>query len=296
MSTEPFPTIRSHLYGPGNNAKILSKIFDTEADAVILDLEDAVPFNQKESARNMVAEIIAEIPDHSSSYCFVRINHPSLQLAEKEINAIVQNGLFGIRIPKVETPDDIHVVEKFLNAEEKNKNIEAQSIKMICNIESSKGIFNASNILQASDRVVGFAFGAADFAKDIGVWQPNHFSFLYPKSHLVMTSSANSGQPPIDSVYANLNDESGLRESSIFAKNLGFFGRSAIHPKQVSIINEVYTPSKEEIEKAQTIIEALRQAEQESKGAVDVGGDFVDIAIVKKAEGIINLATSLGLI
>ena len=98
--------------------------------------------------------------------------------------------------------------------------------------------------------MVGFAFGAADFAKDIGVWQPDNFSFLYPKSHLVITSSANAGQPPIDSVHANLNDERGLRESSIFAKNLGFFGRSAIHPKQVSIINEVYTPSKEEIEKA----------------------------------------------
>ena len=115
MPTEPFPTIRSHLYGPGNNAKILNKIFDTEADAVILDLEDAVPFNEKESARNMVAEIIAEIPENSSSYCFVRINHPSLQLAGKEINAIVQNGLFGIRIPKVETSDDVLIVEKFLN-------------------------------------------------------------------------------------------------------------------------------------------------------------------------------------
>ena len=296
MSNEPFPVIRSHLYGPGNNAKILSKIFDTESDAVILDLEDAVPPNQKELARNMVAEIISERSQESQPYCFVRINHPSLQLVELEIRAITQKGLFGIRIPKVETPDDIIVVEKVLNEEEQNKSLQNGSIKIICNIESSKGILNAGSIVQASNRVVGFAFGAADFAKDIGVWQPDHFSFLYPKSHLVISSSAYSAQPPVDSVYANLNDEEGLKESSVFAKNLGFFGRSAIHPKQVPIINEIYTPTDEEIKKAQSIIDALEKAEQESKGAIDVAGDFVDIAIVKKAEGIINLAKSLGLV
>ncbi|MBI51599.1 MAG: hypothetical protein CL779_00070 [Chloroflexi bacterium] len=296
MSNEPFPVIRSHLYGPGNNAKILSKIFDTESDAVILDLEDAVPHNQKELARNMVAEIISEHSQEGQPYCFVRINHPSLHLVELEIDAITQKGLFGIRIPKVETNDDIHVVENFLKIAEQKKDLQIGSIKIICNIESSKGILNASSILQASDRVVGFAFGAADFAKDIGVWQPDDFSFLYPKSHLVITSSAHTVQPPIDSVYANLNDESGLKESSALAKNLGFFGRSAIHPKQVPIINEIYTPTTEEIKKAQSIIDALEKAEQNSKGAIDVAGDFVDIAIVKKAEGIINLAQSLDLI
>ena len=93
-----------------------------------------------------------------------------------------------------------------------------------------------------------------------------------------------------------MNDEEGLKESSVFAKNLGFFGRSAIHPKQVPIINEIYTPTDEEIQKAQSIIDALEKAEQESKGAIDVAGDFVDIAIVKKAEGIIHLAKSLGLV
>ena len=296
MSNDPFPVIRSHLYGPGNNAKILSKIFDTESDAVILDLEDAVPLNQKELARNMVAEIISERSQETQPYCFVRINHPSLQLVELEIRAITQKGLFGIRIPKVETPDDIIVVEKVLNEAEQNKSLQNGSIKIICNIESSKGILNASSILQASNRVVGFAFGAADFAKDIGVWQPDNLSFLYPKSHLVISSSAHAVQPPIDSVYANLNDEEGLKESSVFAKNLGFFGRSAIHPKQVPIINEIYTPTDEEIQKAQSIIDALEKAEQESKGAIDVAGDFVDIAIVKKAEGIIHLAKSLGLV
>ena len=131
MSNEPFPVIRSHLYGPGNNAKILSKIFDTESDAVILDLEDAVPPNQKELARNMVAEIISERSQESQPYCFVRINHPSLQLVELEIRAITQKGLFGIRIPKVETPDDIIVVEKVLNEEEQNKSLQNGSIKII---------------------------------------------------------------------------------------------------------------------------------------------------------------------
>ena len=296
MSNEPFPIIRSHLYGPGNNAKILSKIFDTESDAVILDLEDAVPFNQKESARNMVAELISEHSQDSKPYCFVRINHPSLQLAEQEISMITQKGLFGIRIPKVETADDILIIDNLLNKEEQKNDLPKGKIKIICNIESSKGILNASSILQASNRVVGFAFGAADFAKDIGVWEADHSSFLYPKSHLVITSSAHAAQPPVDSVYANLNDEEGLQESSVLAKKLGFFGRSAIHPKQIAIINEIYTPSTEEIEKATSIIDALKQAEQDNRGAIDVAGDFVDIAIVKKAEDVINLAKSLDLI
>ena len=147
MSNEPFPVIRSHLYGPGNNAKILSKIFDTESDAVILDLEDAVPPNQKELARNMVAEIISERSQESQPYCFVRINHPSLQLVELEIRAITQKGLFGIRIPKVETPDDIIVVEKVLNEEEQNKSLQNGSIKIICNI---------INAIVLKNRIKGF--------------------------------------------------------------------------------------------------------------------------------------------
>ncbi|PZC40307.1 MAG: citrate lyase subunit beta / citryl-CoA lyase [Chloroflexi bacterium] len=296
MPNEFFPIIRSHLYGPGNNVKILDKIFDTEADAVVLDLEDAVPYDQKKLARTMVSEIIADRSYNSRPYTFVRINHPNLKITEEEINLIVQDGLFGIRIPKVESAEDIRIVEEFLNAQEAKCGMKNGRIKIICNIESSKGILSAANILQASDRIVGFAFGAADFAEDINIWKPDNFSFLYPKSHLVLVSSAFAVQPPVDSVFTDLNDEDGLRKSSLFAKNIGFFGRSAIHPKQISIINDVYTPSSEEITKAQSIINALHNAEKQNTGAVNMGGDFVDIAIVKKAEGIINLSKSLGII
>ncbi len=289
------PPVRSHLYAPGSNVRLLEKVFSTGADAVVLDLEDAVPRAEKIHAREMVAETVRSRADKPGPITFVRINHPSSGLAEDDVCAVVQPGLAGLRVPKVEDAETVRQVAAWVEKTEVANGLPTGSMVLVCTIESAAGLFRAYDIATAHPRVIGLAYGAADFVRDVGVTPgPEGLETLYACSQLVLISRVAGVRPPVDSVYRHLDDPTGLEKTARQAKALGFFGKSVIHPKQVPIVNVVFTPTEEEIARAREIVELAQQAEAQGKGALqNSNGEFIDVAIVRRAESILLLAESL---
>jgi citrate lyase subunit beta / citryl-CoA lyase len=262
---------RSYLFAPGHNEKLLSRVFDAGADAVMLDLEDAVPPHAKPQARAMVADVLR---DHSA---WVRINTVGTDLADADLDAVA--GLAtGIRIPKVESGQDVQWVRE-----------RAPDMPLICAIESARGVLAASEIASVPG-VRHLSLGGIDLRRDLGATDGN-LQTLYARSHLVVASRAAGIDPPIDSVYARLDDEAGLRAQTEFARSLGFFGKSAIHPRQLAILHDVLTPSVEELEWAQTVLDAFDAAGGEPVKLPD--GEFVDLPVADRARRLLELAAQL---
>ena len=290
------PPIRSWLYAPGNNARLLEKVFGAGADAVILDLEDAVPPGEKVRAREMVAEAVRGRAGQPGPSVFVRVNHPSSGLAQNEVRAVVGPGLAGLRVPKVEDAATVEAVDDWIAAAEAQAGLSPGSVALVCNIETGRGLAQAEAIARARPRVLALAFGGADLARDLNLSPgPDGLETLYARSQLVLASRLAGVRPPVDGVYTHLSDEQGLERSTRQARALGFFGRSALHPRQVPIINRVYTPGADELAWASQVVAAAERAEATGSGALQLpNGDFVDVAIVRRAQDLLALAQALG--
>lgn len=262
---------RSYLFAPGHNAKLLAKVVDAGADAVMLDLEDAVPPAAKEAARAMVAETLA------ARTGWVRINAVRTPEAEADLAAVA--GLAaGIRIPKVESAQDAQWVAD-----------RAPGTPLICAIESARGVLAAEAIATA-DGVRHLSMGGVDLRRDLGSGDGN-LQTLHVRSHLVVVSRAAGLSPPIDSVYPYLEDDDGLREQSTFAQSLGFFGKSAIHPRQLPAIHRAFTPSEVELEWAREVVDAFEAAGGEALRLRS--GELVDVPVAERARRLLALAGSV---
>ncbi|MBV9000381.1 MAG: CoA ester lyase [Solirubrobacterales bacterium] len=259
---------RSYLFAPGHNEKLLSRVFDAGADAVMLDLEDAVPPHDKKRARAMVAEVLVE------RTAWVRINAVGTDAAAADLDAVAGFAA-GVRIPKVESGADAQWVRD-----------RAPDTPLICAIESARGILAAQEIASVPG-VRHLSLGGVDLRRDLGAGDGD-LQTLYARSHLVMVSRAAGLDPPIDSVYTRLNDDAGLRAQTEFARSLGFFGKSAIHPRQLATLHEVFTPSGEELDWARTVLDAF-----EASGGAAIklpGGEFVDLPVANRARRLAELA------
>ncbi len=284
--------IRSWLYAPGNNPGRLEKVFAAGADAAILDLEDAVPAAEKDRARLLVAEAIRARHAAPGPAVFVRINHPATGRAEEDVYAVVQAGLHGLRVPKVEDAETVRHVHAWVASAETRSGLPLGELPLVCNVESAAGVWNAVEIAAASPRVMALGYGAADFERDVGATPgPDGIETLYARSCLVVASRVAGVRPPIDSVYRHLQDDAGLERSTRQARALGYFGRSAIHPRQVPVINAVFTPSDDEVARAREVVDAAAHAEDAGAGALRLSsGEFVDVAVVRRAEAVLRLA------
>ena len=261
---------RSYLFAPGHNAKLLGRVFEAGADAVMLDLEDAVPPDAKDSARAMVAEALAGHP------AWVRVNAARTEWCEADLAAVGARA-FGIRIPKCESADDVRWVAE-----------RAPGKPIICAIESARGVLAAAEIASAPG-VRNLAMGGVDLQNDLNAGNGN-LQTLYVRSHLVVVSRAAGLEPPIDSVYPRLDDEAGLREQASFARSLGFFGKSAIHPRQLPILHEAFTPSERELGWAREVVAAFEAAEGSALQLP--GGEFVDLPVAQRARRLLELAAT----
>jgi citrate lyase subunit beta / citryl-CoA lyase len=259
---------RSYLFAPGHNAKLLGRVFEAGADAVMLDLEDAVPPDAKDTARAMVAEALADHP------AWVRVNAARTEWCEADLAAVGERA-FGVRIPKAESAADVHWVAE-----------RAPGKPIICAIESARGVLAAAEIA-AVPRVRHLAMGGVDLQQDLNTGNGN-LPTLYVRSHLVIVSRAAGLEPPIDSVYPRLDDEAGLREQASFARSLGFFGKSAIHPRQLPVLHEVFTPSEQELGWAREVVAAFEAA---GGAALRLpSGEFVDLPVARRARRLLELA------
>ncbi len=259
---------RSYLFAPGHNAKLLNRVFQAGADAVMLDLEDAVPPEAKQTARAMVAEVLLDHP------AWVRVNAAQTAWCEADLAAVADRA-FGIRIPKVESAADVHWVSK-----------RAHGKPIICAIESARGVLAAQEIA-AVPGVRFLAMGGVDLQRDLNTTGGN-LQTLYARSHLVLASRAAGIEPPIDSVFPLLEDTDGLRDQALFARSLGFFGKSAIHPRQIDILHDVFTPTDGEIEWAQSVLAGFEEAG--GGGFALPSGEFVDLPVADRARRLLEIA------
>jgi citrate lyase subunit beta / citryl-CoA lyase len=262
---------RSYLFAPGHNSKLLGKVFTAGSDAVMLDLEDAVPPDAKDTARAMVAEALHDHP------VWVRINATGTAWAEADLAAVAEH-TYGIRIPKVESADDVRWVTE-----------RAPGRPIICAIETARGVLAASQIA-STPGVRYLAMGGVDLQRDLNVGSDNQAT-LYARSHLVLAARAAGLPPPIDSVYPRLDDPDGLRNQTEFARSLGFFGKSAIHPQQLDIIHQAFTPTARELDWAHEVVTAFESAGGEALRLPS--GEFVDLPVADRARDLLRAASRI---
>ena len=257
---------RSWLFAPGHDEKLLRKVFEVGADAVMLDLEDAVPAELKDRAREMVSEVALARP------CWVRVNRAGTQECDRDLAAI-RGMVSGLRIPKVESAADVAWIAQ-----------RAPGVVLDCTVESARGVLNAFEIASAPACAL-LSYGGLDLAADLGSF-PGEQETLYARSHLVIAARSAGKPKPSDGVHPLLDDDDGLRKEAEAAKRIGFFGKSAIHPRQVPIIHEVFTPTQQELDWAQHVMWAFEQ----SGGAATktASGEFVDRPVAERARQLLR--------
>lgn len=268
---------RSRLYVPGNNPRFINSVAVYGCDCTILDLEDSVVMEQKHDARYLVRNAMKEM-DFGNAEIWVRINK---ELAREDLTVISYGNPHGICIPKVESREDIELIEKIMA----EANLDCHLMPII---ETAKGIANAKEIAEASEKIVALAFGAEDYTRDTGgkrSWE----SLLYPRCQLLVAAKA-AGVQALDTIYPNIEDNEGLIEETNKIIALGFDGKGAIHPGQIEIIHECFMPSPEEIEEAKKIVAAIEEAKKAGTGVATLNGRMIDLPVEKKARRVLKLA------
>ena len=282
----------SRLYLPGNNPKMMLNAGVHNPDGIILDLEDSVAPAKKMEARLLVRNALRQVNFYGSER-MVRINQ--LPDGLEDLNYIIPHNVHVVLIPKCENVSQIMQVEKEIS-NLINKHEIKQKVFLMPIIETSLGVEKAFEIASASKNIVALAIGLEDLTADLGVIRTNEaIETLYARTRLVNACKA-AGVQAIDSVFSDVGDLEGLRQNVKTSKSLGFEGMGCIHPRQISVILEGFSPSKEEIEKAQQIMNAFYTTREKGLGVVAIGSKMIDLPVVKRAERTVNLAIKLGLI
>jgi citrate lyase subunit beta / citryl-CoA lyase len=247
--------IRSWMFVPGHRQRMIDKAFGLDADAIMLDIEDGVAPNEKDTARNNIAESLGREKAPGSPARYVRINAIGHARMDADLEAVIRLGLEGLVCPKVDTPDEVRKVDATLNEREPRMKMERGSVKLLIAIESPKGLLDAPAIAAASPRVIGLMFGAEDFGREIGlptVREGEARDLIYARSSIVI-AAASAHVQAIDGVWVDLNDSQGLLGFAKQSRRLGFSGMSCIHPAQVDAINITFSPTAEEIDYCQKV-------------------------------------------
>lgn len=286
--------IRSLLFAPGNSARKLHRVTDFGADAVDLDLEDAVPVTQKLEARRMVGEALRELKedqDDKAPLTVVRVNGPDSGLMDGDLEVAVQAGVFAIHLTKLRSPDDIEACDRIVTELEVKRHLSAGSVRFISSVDSAALALRLEQMAAASPRLYCFVLGGVDFADDLGVGYSESMSeSFWVRSYGVLVSRAAGLAPPLHPPVTNFKDPDHLQRVMAAGRQLGFQGGVAIHPAQVSVLHQVFKPSAEEERWAKAVVAGFSQALADGTAAVGVGGELVDYAMVRRAEQILKAA------
>ena len=279
--------LRSLLFVPGNNSRFLEKAKSLQADIVCFDLEDSVPLVEKKSARNLIKNALKSRSEYHSEI-YVRTNSPVSGLIPDDLLDIIQKGVDGIVIPKVNTVNEIKKIEKIMLGLEKKRKL--KPIEIIASIESTEGVVNAYLIASCSKRISALVFGVFDLLNDLGVeYTKKPEGAAYSRAKIPVDARA-AGKYAIDAIWQDLDDVTGLEQDSIVAKNLGYVGKSIIHPNQVDVVHKVFYPTSAEIEWAKKVVSAYDMAKKNKKGATTVDGKMIDEVHYKRAISLLNSA------
>jgi citrate lyase subunit beta/citryl-CoA lyase len=281
---------RSLIFIPSNSRRFIDKSMTLNADIVCFDLEDSVPLNEKNAARQMIIEILKHRHQYKTNV-YIRINSIDSGMAFSDLEEIIQNGVDGIVMPKVNDDKQVlDIIGSISNLEDK-RGIEKGSIKLMPSIESAKGVVSAYSIAKVDERVNALIFGVFDFLYDMGLdyAESDGIEYTYARGKIPVDAKA-AGIAAIDSIWQKVDDNDGLIKDAIIAKRLGYSGKSIIHPRQIEPVHKVFMPTKNEIEWAKKVIEALGQTMEKGngKGAVKLEGKMIDAVHYKQAKAILH--------
>jgi len=281
--------VRSMLFTPGNRLDMLGKAVQSGTDAVIVDLEDSVSVDQKPVAR----ENLAHLPESPVPY-YVRTNAVETGLLWDDVVAAGRSPVVGVIIPKAEDPKVISQVDGALTALEMTIGRTVASITVIPLIESALGVRLTYEMATASDRVECVMFGGGeqgDLVADLGVvWTPEGTGLMQARSQVLLNARAAGVPYPMEAVFMDFRNPDGLRVECELARTLGYIGKVAIHPAQIEVINDVFTPSPDEVEYQRKVLAAFAEAEAEGKASIAVDGKMVDYAVARVARAVLARA------
>jgi citrate lyase subunit beta / citryl-CoA lyase len=273
---------RSYLYAPASKPELVEKAFNSQADCIVIDLEDAVHHDKKDEARRFVVDFLSK---PASKPFLVRINDLNGPWGVTDLESISSPNLFGIRIPKTASVDTVKKASKILDAKKSNAQIHLL-------IESALGVVKAFELSSCDPKVAAISLGEADLLSDLRA--TNDESLAFSRLSILLAARAAGIKQPSQSVYANTKDLKGLEESTIKAKATGFFGRSIIHPSHIEIVNTIYTPTKEEAEKAEELLGVYEQMQAAGNSVMALpNGEMIDPANIHYAKFQLNLYKSL---
>ncbi len=291
--------LRSVLFVPGNKEDWMRKAPRYNADALILDLEDSVPDEHKAEARGIVHRMITEL-SAAGHTLFVRVNRLETGLTAFDLEAITSPGLYGVILPKVEAPEDVVEVDILLKFFERKAGMEVGSICIDPALETAAGIRQAYEVATAADRVAHMGGGGGkdgDTARSIGFqWTQEGLETLFLKSKILVDSRSAGVQYPISGGWMDIHNLDGLRQLATQLRQLGYTGMHLIHPSHVAVVNEVFTPSQEEIAHWQGIINAMEERRKEGSAAVTYNGNMVDVAHEETARAMLAMVEQWGLV
>ncbi|MBM84650.1 MAG: CoA ester lyase [Rhodospirillaceae bacterium] len=282
---------RTYLFTPATHPRRVEKAFNLDADAVILDLEDAVAITEKVAAREKVNEFL-NVPRKPAAY--VRVNAYDTEFCHGDIQAITSQNLDGIVLPKLETVAELKSIDWLLSNLERECGMAAGSVDLMPIIETAKGAVNLRKIVAAGSRIRRISFGAGDYTRDLGMeWSLGEEELLAIRSEVVIASRYGDLEPPIDTVFIQIKQHEAFHASCTLVRGLGFQGKFCIHPDQVPVANDVFTPTQDDVAWSEKIVAAFVEAENQGVASIQVDGYFVDYPIVEKARRTINTARLL---
>lgn len=274
---------RSLLFVPGNNPRFIEKARKIKADIICFDLEDSVPEKEKETARRLIRDALGSF----NSSIFVRTNSPSSKNISKDFTAIIRKGIDGIVIPKVNDTTEIKKIIKTVTTLERKQKM--KPIFIIPSIESAKGVINTYQIASASKRIVAVVFGVFDLLNDMGIeYTKNPEGAKLARAKVSLDASA-AGVASIDAIWQDLKDQKGLIRDCKIGRDLGYSGKSIIHPDQIDTVHKIFHPTKMQIEWAEKVCKLYSKAVQKGKGAITINGKMIDEVHYKQAKALLDI-------
>ncbi len=284
--------LRSLLFVPGNQPRMLDRASRLTPDAFIPDMEDSVPDAEKANARAITAAHLDSLAANGVAV-IPRLNSLDTGLLDHDLAAVVGPRIYGVSVGKINSPADIALISAKLDALERKAGLEIGNTKLLPWIETAQAIVNVYEICAASPRIIAAAFGAEDFTNDMGIERAEDESeTAYARSAIAIAARA-ANVLALDTPYFSFRDPDGLRQNAQAARQIGFKGKFAIHPAQIDIINETFSPSPTELDQARRVVEAFQEAERIGRGSTSLDGKVVDVPVVKRAQALLDLAQSL---
>lgn len=278
---------RSVLYMPGSNQRALEKAKTLNADALVLDLEDAVAPEQKAAARHQVLSALKQ-GDYGLREMVVRINALNTPWGVDDVLAVANAPISAVCVPKVESAEQVRAVSRLLKEAGAAADVEIWAM-----IETPRGVLNVNAIAESDARLSLLLMGTSDLAKDMRIpHTPDRIGFIPALSQCVLAARANQ-LDIIDGVQLDLDDQDGLRAICQQGRNLGFDGKSLIHPKQIEITNEVFSPAPEDVERARKIIDAWKSTQAAGEAVVVVDGKLVEVLHVEEAHRTLSICQAI---